>query len=285
MKYTQKSGYAGIRSYLTSILGSAAVGAAVLFGGLEARAQDPLKFLTKTVLIDKSPLPKDQKDLLHIDNMLDVQREGTAKYEAEQKHKESVENQEKIIKLLEEKKAQNGGNNQSYNSSQSSIPAPIHIMTAEEARKAFPNQEDLTKEFGELWQKAKNGDEKVKKDMIIMPAGSTNYVSYDVFTEKSQENDAKRNSRGFFGRAFNSKTAQDFERNSERYFIYGSSGVADSRVKEGWIDNIQLLRPNGEKRFIRVSQEELGKFYNSSAEERQNLVIQLLSKDQKTDKK
>jgi hypothetical protein len=105
MKYTQKSGYAGIRSYLTSIVGSAAVGAAVLFGGLEARAQDPLKFLTKTVLIDKSPLPKDQKDLLHIDNMLDVQREGTAKYEAEQKHKESVENQEKIIKLLEEQKA------------------------------------------------------------------------------------------------------------------------------------------------------------------------------------
>jgi hypothetical protein len=130
MKYTQKSGYTGIRSYLTSIVGSAAVGAAVLFGGLEARAQDPLKFLTKTVLIDKSPLPKDQKDLLHIDNMLDVQREGTAKYEAEQKHKESVENQEKIIKLLEEKKAQNGGNNQvtpNYNSSPAAVTQPQSV--------------------------------------------------------------------------------------------------------------------------------------------------------------
>src|SRR3989338_5787120 len=101
-KYS-KTIYEGARGYVRSLAAAVAIGSIAIFGGLEARAQDPLKHLTRTVIIDKSALPKDQKDLLQLDNLMDIQREGAANYENEQNTKKIIKNQEEIKRLLKER--------------------------------------------------------------------------------------------------------------------------------------------------------------------------------------
>jgi hypothetical protein len=106
MEYAQKSGYNTARNYLTSIIGAAVIGATVLCGGLEAKAQDLVKSLTAIGKIKNDPtLTKEGRVLANVGVLNDVRIDGTANYEAEKRQKEIVQNQEKILKMIQEQKA------------------------------------------------------------------------------------------------------------------------------------------------------------------------------------